>query len=72
MNSLLTTFAESKNTVFLLLLLKESINKISASIRDFMLFFFVIFLFQFEKIQSGRARKSKNQVGQAIFNLNSF
>ena len=31
-----------------------------------MLFFFVIFLFQFEKIPCGRARKTKNQVGLAL------
>ena len=48
MYSFLTTFAERKNTIFLLLFLKESINQILASNKDFM-FFFVTFLFQFEK-----------------------
>ena len=49
--SLLTTCAERKNTVFLLLFLKENVNQILTSNKDFMLFLCVcvIFLFQFEK-----------------------
>ena len=49
MYSLLATFAERKNTIFLLLFLKESINQILASNKRFYGIFFVIFLVQFEK-----------------------
>ena len=53
-------------TIFLPLFLKESINQILASNKDFMgVFLCVIFLFQFEKIPCGRGRKAKNQVGLA-------
>ena len=48
MYPLLTTFAELKNTIFLLLFLKDTINKTLASTKDFV-FFFVRFLFEFEK-----------------------
>ena len=47
MYPLLTTFAELKNTIFLLLFLKDTINKTLASTKDFV--FFVRFLFEFEK-----------------------
>ena len=66
MYSLLTTFGECKNTIFLLLFLKESINQILASNKDFMvLFFFVILLFQFEKntMQVGQQNEKSSWSG---------
>ena len=50
MYSLLTTFAERKKHTIFLLFLKDSVNQILASNKDFMVFVLgVIFLFQFEK-----------------------
>ena len=62
MNSLLATFGERKNTIFLLLFLIESINQILASNKDFMVFFSVIFLFQFEKntMQAGQQNEKSS------------
>ena len=64
MYSLLTSFAERKNTIFLLLFLEESKNQILASNKDFM-FFFVIFLFQFEKniMRAGPQNEKSNWSG---------
>ena len=68
MYSLLTTFGERKNTVFLLLFLKESLNQILASNKDFVflwVFCDTFLLFQFEKntMRTGPQNKKSSWSG---------
>ena len=73
MYSLLTTFGERKNTIFLLLFLKESINQILASNKDFMVYFWGdIFILIWKKYHTGGPAERKIKLVWPYFSFFNF